>query len=182
MSPVWVWWNSVNIKPPSVRGRRTDCQGHWSQISVYASILPSFITVGGNNAKLIIQPLKKKERRKTKQIYSTLSWDLEAHLKGASLWGQKYFYFSCFDLLSFHCYRQRVCSCGERGSQKEVEKYLKCLICCCTWNLVSIIYIVRFSTVLCPVFLQWLMCSITVIAQLELGKKCSVSQLIEPST
>lgn len=153
MSPVWVWWNSVNIKPPSVRGRRTDCQGHWSQISVYASILPSFITVGGNNAKLIIQPLKKKKRRKTKQIYSTLSWDLEAHLKGASLWGQKYFYFSCFDLLSFHCYRQRVCSCGEHGSQKEVEKYLKCLICCCTWNLVSIIYIVRFSTVLCPVFL-----------------------------
>lgn len=48
---------------PSVRGRRTDCQGHWSQIGVYASILPSFITVGGNNAKLIIQPLKKQEKR-----------------------------------------------------------------------------------------------------------------------
>lgn len=147
MSPVWVWWNSVNIKPPSVRGRRTDCQGHWSQISVYASILPSFITVGGNNAKLIIQPLKKKEKKNETDLLHT-----ELRLGGTSE-GQKYFYFSCFDLLSFHCYRQRVCSCGEHGSQKEVEKYLKCLICCCTWNLVSIIYIVRFSTVLCPVFL-----------------------------
>lgn len=71
MSPVWVWWNSVNIKPPSVRGRRTDCQGHWSQISVYASILPSFITVGGNNAKLIIQPLKKKEKKNKTDLLHT---------------------------------------------------------------------------------------------------------------
>lgn len=57
---------------PSVRGRRTDCQGHWSQIGVYASILPSFITVGGNNAKLIIQPLKKNKKNETDLLHTEL--------------------------------------------------------------------------------------------------------------
>lgn len=46
----------------------------------------------------------------------------------------------------------RVCAYGEDRCQKKVENY-KCLICCCTWNLVSIIYIVRFSTCRCPVSL-----------------------------
>lgn len=46
----------------------------------------------------------------------------------------------------------RVCAYGEDRCQKKVENY-KCLICCCTWNPVSIIYIVRFSTCRCPVSL-----------------------------
>lgn len=128
-----------------VRGGRREegfCPECWFQIGACVSTCPHFINVG-ENAKLIISTFK--------DIWVEYEWKF---LKVPINWEKSSSGFLVFIYFSFDFIRSlwRVCAYGQERCQKVVEKY-KCLICCCTWNLVSIIYIVRFSTRLCPVSL-----------------------------
>lgn len=130
-----------------VRGGRIKvCPEYWSQTGVCAhQSCPR--TLSGKNAKLIIPPIK------DSYFLHWVEYERD-FLKMPIYEDIKYFSFSCFYLLWCWCWNLwRIWAYGEDRCQKEVEKY-KCLICCCTWNLVSIIYIVRFSTCLCPVSLM----------------------------
>lgn len=151
-SPLQLRWNSVNTKPLSVKRKQ---EKGLTRVLISNQCAPwsclHLFTVGGKNAKLIIQLFKNSFT--LNGVWGGISERCQFMRKKSTLKFLVFIYFSFIFIRNLW----RVCAYGEDRYQKKVEKY-KCLICCCTWNLVSIIYIVRFSTCPCPVSLITCLC------------------------